>query len=96
MVSTNGEICHTIKLLDLWKKSYGVTIQNNETSLGPLVNKNPYTLLFISKEFTTRNLIYTNFFLVHFFLWPVLGMKGLISLPSGTDIKRFNPKGIKH
>ena len=27
MVSTNGEICHTIKLLDLWKKSYGVTIQ---------------------------------------------------------------------
>ena len=34
MVSTNGEICHTIKLLDLWKKSYRVTIQNNETSLG--------------------------------------------------------------
>ena len=67
MVSTNGEICHTIKLLDLWKKSYGVTIQNNETSLGPLVNKNPYTVLFISKEFTTRNLIYTIFFLVHFF-----------------------------
>ena len=46
MVSTNGEICHTIKLLGLWKKSYGVTVQNNETSLGPLVNKNPYTVLF--------------------------------------------------
>ena len=67
MVSTNGEICHTIKLLDLWKKSYGVTIQHNETSLGPLVNKNPYTILFISKEFTTRKLIYTNFFLVQIF-----------------------------
>ena len=68
MVSTNGEICHTIKLLDLWMKSYGVTIQNDETSLGPLVNKNPYTILFISKDFTEGNLINTYFFLVHFFL----------------------------